>query len=54
MLLWIEREASKGEACDIHVACFVFLTTFNSFGNLILSCNLLDPDSKDGTDFLQQ
>lgn len=52
MLLWIEEEACKLEAkCGLHVARFVFLMTFNLLGNLILSQDLLDPQSKDGSEF---
>ncbi|KAJ0027839.1 hypothetical protein Pint_35845 [Pistacia integerrima] len=54
MLLWIEKEAlqgnGEGRRC-IHVARFVFLSTFNLLGNLMLSRDLLDPDSKDGAEF---
>ncbi|KAL5545949.1 hypothetical protein UlMin_005636 [Ulmus minor] len=52
LLLWIEEEARKlkdGEG--VHVARFGFLTSFNLLGNLMLSRDLLDPNSKDGADF---
>ncbi|KAL5545952.1 hypothetical protein UlMin_005639, partial [Ulmus minor] len=52
LLLWIEEEAKKmkdGEG--VQVARFVFLTTFNLLGNLMLSRDLLDPNSKDAADF---
>ncbi|XP_031252263.1 cytochrome P450 76A1-like, partial [Pistacia vera] len=54
MLLWIEKEALQGNGDGrrcIHVARFVFLSTFNLLGNLMLSRDLLDPDSKDGAEF---
>lgn len=52
MLLWIEEEGRKvGDATGIHVARFVFLATFNLLGNLMLSRDLLNPDSKDGANF---
>lgn len=62
MLMWIEDEASKcKEQADdqshtdhrngIHVARFVFLLTFNLLGNLMLSRDLFDPDSKEGSEF---
>ncbi|KAL0008761.1 hypothetical protein SO802_010263 [Lithocarpus litseifolius] len=52
MLLWIEEDACKLEAkCGLHVARFVFLMTFNLLGNLMLSQDLLDPQSKDGSEF---
>ncbi|KAK3405859.1 hypothetical protein EUGRSUZ_K02083 [Eucalyptus grandis] len=54
MLTWIGEAASAekvrlGEG--IHLARFVFLTTFNLLGNLMLSRDLFDPDSKVGSDF---
>ncbi|KAL5563304.1 hypothetical protein UlMin_033051 [Ulmus minor] len=52
LLFWIEDEAKKmkdGEG--VNVAHFVFLTTFNLLGNLMLSRDLLDPNSKDGPEF---
>ncbi|KAF8006823.1 hypothetical protein BT93_K0973 [Corymbia citriodora subsp. variegata] len=54
MLTWI-REAASAEKVrlgeGIHLARFVFLTTFNLLGNLMLSRDLFDPDSKVGSDF---
>lgn len=54
MLKWIGEAASadnvrRGEG--IHLAHFVFLTTFNLLGNLMLSRDLFDPDSKVGSEF---
>lgn len=47
MLSWIEEEGNKG----VHVARFVFLMSFNLLGNLMLSRDLLDPNSKEGSEF---
>ncbi|XP_059667504.1 cytochrome P450 76A2-like [Cornus florida] len=54
MLLWIEKEAHVvAEARGgVHVARFVFLTSFNLLGNLMLSRDLVDPQSKVGSEFL--
>lgn len=52
MLQWIEEESCKvGKASGIRVARFVFLMTFNMLGNLMLSRDLLDPESKVGSEF---
>ncbi|XP_044481320.1 cytochrome P450 76A1-like [Mangifera indica] len=54
MLIWIEKEASQGNGegrRSIHVARFVFLSSFNLLGNLMLSRDLLDPNSKDAAEF---
>ncbi|KAB5552128.1 hypothetical protein DKX38_009439 [Salix brachista] len=52
MLQWIEEESCKGgRGAGIHVSRFVFLMTFNLLGNLLLSRDLLDPESKAGSDF---
>jgi hypothetical protein len=52
MLQWIEEESCKvGKAAGIHVSRFVFLMTFNMLGNLMLSRDLLDPESKVGSEF---
>lgn len=48
MLVWIERE-ERG----VQVARFVFLASFNMLGNLMLSRDLVDPDSKVGSEFLE-
>lgn len=48
MLLWIEKEENnKG----VHVARFVFFMSFNLLGNLMLSRDLLDPNSDEGSEF---
>nr|GME13440.1 cytochrome P450 76A2-like [Ipomoea batatas] len=52
MLLWIEKEASSVQTgTGVHVAHFVFLTTFNLLGNLILSRDLVDPRSDRASKF---
>ena len=48
----IAKEVSKlEEGRRLHVARFVLLMTFNLFENLMLSRDLFDPDSKDGSEF---
>ena len=51
MLLWIEKEALgvNGEASSVHVAEAVFLS--NMLGNLMLSRDMLDLRSKEGSEF---
>ncbi|EEF33748.1 cytochrome P450, putative [Ricinus communis] len=51
MLRWIEGESYKG--CGSQVARFVFLMSTNLLGNLMLSCNLVDPESREGTQFFR-
>ncbi|KAK8562019.1 hypothetical protein V6N12_049074 [Hibiscus sabdariffa] len=56
MLRWVEDETRKvrGESNGnngIQVARFVFLLSFNLLGNLLLSRDLLDPESKEGSEF---
>ncbi|XP_004303043.1 PREDICTED: cytochrome P450 76A2-like [Fragaria vesca subsp. vesca] len=56
MQKWIEEEATKleenGSSSEgVHVARFVFLMTFNLLGNLMLSRDLVDPNSKEGLEF---
>ncbi|KAM1079864.1 hypothetical protein TB2_014229 [Malus domestica] len=54
MQLWIEEEASKvKEGRGVHVARFVFLMTFNLLGNLMLSRDLVDPNSEEGMEFFK-
>ena len=55
MLSWIEEEARGvgGEGRGIQVAHFVFLASFNMLGNLMLSCDLLHPGSKEGSEFFE-
>lgn len=50
MLRWISEESTKSEK-GVHVARFVFLMTFNLFGNLMLSRDVFDPDSESGSEF---
>ena len=51
MLLWIEKEVLgvDGEASSVHVAEVVFLS--NMLGNLMLSWDVLDLRSKEGSEF---
>lgn len=52
MLSWIEKEASVVKVgSGIHIAKFVFLASFNMLGNLMLSRDLANPDSKLGSEF---
>ncbi|KAL2544402.1 Cytochrome [Forsythia ovata] len=53
MLLWIEKEANsmQGRRNGIQVARYIFLASFNIIGNLMLSRDLVDPESKEGSDF---
>ncbi|KAK3226713.1 hypothetical protein Dsin_006575 [Dipteronia sinensis] len=54
-LSWVEKEAAaqQGEeaARGVQVGRFVFLTTFNLLGNLMLSRDLLDPEAEDTGEF---
>ncbi|KAF5185468.1 Cytochrome p450 [Thalictrum thalictroides] len=49
MIQWIEEEAHNQGA--VHVAHFVFIMTFNLFGNILLSRDLIDPQSDEGSEF---
>jgi len=52
MITWLSKEAGKSEeGGGVHVARFVFLMSFNLFGNLMLSRDLFDPESEDGSEF---
>ncbi|KAA8518635.1 hypothetical protein F0562_016109 [Nyssa sinensis] len=52
MLSWIVKEADAlAEVRSIQVACFVFLASFNMIGNLTLSRDLVDPKSREGSEF---
>ncbi|KAL2508692.1 Cytochrome [Forsythia ovata] len=53
MLLWIEKEANsmQGRRNGIQVARYIFLASFNIIGNLMFSKDLVDPESKEGSDF---
>ncbi|KAJ1418879.1 Cytochrome P450 [Sesbania bispinosa] len=54
MLEWVAKEARKLEkGRGLHVARFIFLMTFNLFGNLMLSRDLFDPDSEVGSEFFE-
>ncbi|KOM29228.1 hypothetical protein LR48_Vigan641s001600 [Vigna angularis] len=52
MITWLSKEAEKlEEGGGVHVARFVFLMSFNLLGNLMLSRDLFDPESEDGSEF---
>ncbi|KAF2307500.1 hypothetical protein GH714_029188 [Hevea brasiliensis] len=53
MVRWIEEESHKVEnkTCGIHVARFVFLMSINLLGNLMFSHDLVNPESKEGSEF---
>ncbi|KAK3406218.1 hypothetical protein EUGRSUZ_K02382 [Eucalyptus grandis] len=56
MLTWIGEAASTDKVRlgeGVHLARFVFLMAFNLLGNLMLSRDLLDPDSKVGSEFFE-
>ncbi|KAI8015352.1 Cytochrome P450 76A2 [Camellia lanceoleosa] len=54
MLTWIEEQSSSLDgARGVHVARFVFLASFNMLGNLMLSRDLVDPESKEGSEFFE-
>ncbi|CAI9778858.1 unnamed protein product [Fraxinus pennsylvanica] len=53
MLLWIEKKANteEGRRNGITVALYVFCASFNTMGNLMLSRDLVDPESKEASEF---
>ncbi|CAI9097844.1 OLC1v1034353C1 [Oldenlandia corymbosa var. corymbosa] len=52
MLTWIATEAdAPSSSTGIQVARFVFLASFNMLGNLMLSRDLADPNSEEGSEF---
>nr|BAC53892.1 cytochrome P450 [Petunia x hybrida] len=52
MLQWIDKEAkSMKKGSGIEVARFIFLASFNMMGNLMLSRDLVDPESKKASEF---
>lgn len=55
MLSWIGEEIRRagGEGRGVHVAHFVFLSSFNMLSNLMLSCDMLRPGSKEGSEFFE-
>ncbi|KAL6138440.1 hypothetical protein ACLB2K_063723 [Fragaria x ananassa] len=58
MQKWIEEEASKLQengtsSRGVHLARFVFLMSVNLLGNLLLSRDLVDPNSKEGLEFFE-
>ncbi|KAJ8899608.1 hypothetical protein K2173_018582 [Erythroxylum novogranatense] len=52
MLEWIEKESRDkfGKPVAIHVGKFVFFTAFNLLGNLMLSRDVIDPESREGSE----
>ncbi|XP_057504579.1 cytochrome P450 76A2-like [Actinidia eriantha] len=52
LLSWIESQV-HWEAHGLHVAHFVFLASFNMLGNLMLSRDLVDPESKEGSELFE-
>lgn len=48
LLGWVEKE----EGCVVHVSHLVFMALYNMIGHLLLSRDLLDPQSKAGSEFL--
>ncbi|KAK6157209.1 hypothetical protein DH2020_011457 [Rehmannia glutinosa] len=53
MVEWINKEAAAAESGRVHVARFVFLASFNMLGNLMLSKDLVSPDSVEGSEFFE-
>ncbi|MCD7445972.1 hypothetical protein HAX54_024676 [Datura stramonium] len=56
MLEWIEKKANSGGGGGegIEITRYVFLASFNTLGNLILSKNLVaDPESEQGSEFFK-
>lgn len=53
MMLWIEEEARglDGPGPGLELARFFFVTVFNMIGNLMLSRDFLDPQSRKGSEF---
>ncbi|XP_047331495.1 cytochrome P450 76A1-like [Impatiens glandulifera] len=52
LMNWIVTEIETGRARNgVHLARFVFLTSFNLLGNLMVSRDLVDPDSSVGSEF---
>ncbi|KAK6942690.1 Cytochrome P450 [Dillenia turbinata] len=49
MIAWLDEEARNPHTID--VGHFIYLTLFNMVGNLMLSRDLLDPKSKEGSEF---
>ncbi|XAR69695.1 hypothetical protein NMG60_11001392 [Bertholletia excelsa] len=55
MVSWIEQDVAKshmrGEPGELEICHFLFLMAFNIMGNLMLSRDLLDPQSDEGHEF---
>ncbi|XP_065855056.1 cytochrome P450 76A1-like [Euphorbia lathyris] len=55
MLRWIEKETLSEVKAEsgINISHFVFLMTFNLMGNLVFSRDVLDPESKECSEFMK-
>ncbi|XAR64621.1 hypothetical protein NMG60_11008370 [Bertholletia excelsa] len=53
MLSRIEKTACQQDQTSIHVARFVFLMAFNMIGNLMLSRDVMDPESEVESEFFR-
>ncbi|MED6221893.1 hypothetical protein PIB30_059161 [Stylosanthes scabra] len=54
MVSWVAKEAEKVKGGEgVHVARFVFLMSFNLFGNLLLSRDMFDPESETGSELFE-
>ncbi|GLT64362.1 hypothetical protein SLA2020_368620 [Shorea laevis] len=53
MLMWIEEEVRRKPGQAIHVARFVFLLGFSLLGNMMLSRDLVDSQSKEVSEFFE-
>ncbi|KAK7284931.1 hypothetical protein RJT34_19685 [Clitoria ternatea] len=54
MLAWVAKEAhGLDEGQGLHVGRFVFLMSFNLLGNLMLSRDLFDPESEEGSELFE-
>ncbi|KAL2502664.1 Cytochrome [Forsythia ovata] len=53
MLQWIEKEANsvEGRRNGVQVVRYIFLATFNTLGHMIMSQDMVDPESKDASLF---
>ncbi|GFP94818.1 cytochrome p450 76a2 [Phtheirospermum japonicum] len=50
---WVSNEAERESGRPIHVAKFVFLATINMVGNLMMSRDLVSPESTKGSEFFE-
>ncbi|KAK6942683.1 Cytochrome P450 [Dillenia turbinata] len=51
MLGWIDKETLSSHPID--VGRFMYLTSFNMIGSLVFSRDLVDPNSKEGSEFFE-